>query len=206
MKTIITSLLLGSALVATSGSPSVASSVDLELKDIFQPLVPTANPRGDLEFGGNGPRITIDVELRPARGGKAIFAHVRMNATEIGGDGSTTTGSWSYPVWRQGAGSSWCVRRVQGDASHRIQFVSIKGDDPAAAQPGGLARGVVKKEDGGYVVRRHKRGGFVEYVDVMGDSSGGDISTDDNPQGDTSIRYIKLGKIRVDAVRPSQCP
>ena len=205
MRKYTASLLLGCALAAAAVSPSYAGSVNLDLKDIFQPLVPTANPRGDREFGGNGPRITIDVELKPAWGGKAIFAHVRMDATEIGGDGSTTNGSWSYPVWRQGASSSWCVRRVLGNSTQRIQYVSRKGDDPLAAQPGGLPRGVVKKEDGGYVVRLPQRGGFVEYVDVMGDTSGDDISTDNNPHGDTSIRYIKLGNIQVDAVRPSQC-
>lgn len=205
MKTMIMSLLLGTALLATSGTPGFAGSVNLELKDIFQPLVPTDNPRGDREFGGNGPRITIDVELRPAWEGKAIFAHVRMHAVEMGGDQSTTTGSWAYPVWRQSASNSWCVRRVLGNASHRIQFISMKGDDPIAAQPGGLPRSVVKKEDGGYVQRLHQPRSFVEYVDVMGDTSGDDISTDDNPHGDTSIRYIKLGSINVDAVRPSQC-
>ena len=203
MKIFIASLMLGSALVAATESH--AGSVNLDLKDIFTPLVPTSNPRGDREFGGNGPRIIIDVELRPAWEGKAIFAHVRMNATELGGDGSTTNGTWTYPVWRQGASSSWCVRRVLGNTSQRIEFVSSAGDDPFAAQPGGLPRGVVKKEDGGYVVRLHQRGGFVDYVDVIGDTTGDDISTDDNPHGDTSIRYIKLGNVMVDAVRPSQC-
>lgn len=205
MKKLVLSLMLGSALVSAAATPGHAGSVNLELKDIFTPLVPTANPRGDREFGGNGPRITIDVELKPAWGGKAIFAHVQMNATEIGGDGSTTNGSWSYPVWRQGASSSWCVRRVLGETRQRIRFTSTAGDNPFAAQPGGLPRSVIKKEDGGYVVRLHQRGGFVDYVDVIGDTTGDDISTDDNPHGDTSIRYIKLGNVLVDAVRPSQC-
>lgn len=201
MERLMLSILAGMGILFGMAGTSHAVTRDLNLSDVTRPLVPTGNPRGDREFGGNGPRITIRITLGRSRSGRAIIADVRMTAVELGGDRSTAVGRFRRTVWRSSPRQPWRITRLFPPRSTSITHVSRRGRDPMRAQPGGKSLGTLRMEDGGYVVRVRPRGGsFVEYIDLLGDTSGDDISTDSNGHGDTSIKYIKFGTIRADIV------
>ncbi len=203
-------LLIAAAATAILQPPSaaVAQEAVIRLDTINAPLVPTARDRGDREFGGNGPAIAITVTLTVENGGTEIFANVNMSAEETGGDRSTTSGSMRRSVWRAGQPDNFRVQSIVGPSGDRIAFVSASGASgvPFVAHGGGDANfdeavyiRDVGNEDGGRIVRVGSTtpGSFIASIDVLGDTSGDDISDDANPHGDTSVRRIDFNDIRV---------
>jgi hypothetical protein len=194
------SFLAGLAVAVGLTGAGVASAQVIALPDITTPIVPTSNPVGDREFGGNGPQITVGVELRVERGGRAIFAYVTMSAVETGGDGSRTDiGPVPFEVWR------WdhlqcreLVDRIVTPAQSVLRYTSGPG---CTFNCGTLG----PSEDGGTLVTVPVDHGPVRAITLLGDTAGDDISTDQNPYGDTSIRRISFRPIEVAMQQPSLC-
>ena len=190
MKVTLAALALGFVTVlAASG----AQAEMITLRDITTPIVPTSNPTGDRDFGGNGPRLTVGVELSIERGGRAIFAHVSFSARELGGDGSfTQIGPVPVLVWRWE--DETCLRLAETINTQTFSVLSYDGGPGCGF---GCARIGAQEDGGGIVTVVPQAPGPVLEVTLLGDTSGDDISTDDNPHGDTSIRAIRFRPIDV---------
>lgn len=194
MKAIMPALVLcaTTVLAATAARAEVIS-----LRDITTPIVPTSNPVGDREFGGNGPRMTVGVDLSIERGGRAIFANVTFTAVELGGDGSRTEiGPVPIMVWR------WedepCPQLVQTINTQSFALLSHDSSPGCGFGCATIARPGTTEEDGGLIVTLPPQNpGPVSSITLLGDTSGDDISTDNNPHGDTSIRAIRFNPIDV---------
>ncbi len=189
MRATLAALALGAVALSASG----VQADMITLRDITTPIVPTSNPTGDRDFDGNGPRMTVGVELSIERGGRAIFAHVSFSARELGGDGSfTQVGPVPVLVWRWEDDS--CLRLVEAINS---QTFSVLSHDSGPGCGFGCAR-IGAQEDGGALVTIVPQDpGPVVDVTLLGDTNGDDISTDDNAHGDTSIRAIRFRQIDV---------
>ncbi|MEZ5667378.1 MAG: hypothetical protein R3F55_08085 [Alphaproteobacteria bacterium] len=195
MSRLLTSLALGAAALAASAA---AHAETIVLRDITTPIVPTQVLAGDREFGGNGPRMTVGVELSIGRGGRAIFANVHFTATEMGGDGSRTAiDPAPILVWRFEDDS--CRRTVVAIESQSFSLLSHDSAPGCGPFGCGLIAGPGQSiEDGGLVLPVVPQNpGPVATVTLLGDTTGDDISTDSNPSGDTSIRAIRFNPIDV---------
>ena len=179
------------ALAAVMPLFGVAAADPLDLDDITTPIVPQAVLRGDREFDGNGPVIVVGVQLSVERNGRAIFATVEMSAREIGGDGShTAIGPLRFMVWRwRPADGARFVERINSPTVSTIRHTSGAGCSFGCAFIG-------PAEDGALIVNVAGNGP-VRDVRLLGDTAGDDISTDNNPHGDTSIRRIRFNTIDV---------
>ncbi|MEX0955477.1 MAG: hypothetical protein WDZ83_09725 [Rhizobiaceae bacterium] len=172
---------------------SHARADPLELTDITTPIVPQAVLRGDREFDGNGPVIVVGVALSVERNGRAIFAAVEMSAREIGGDGShTAIGPLRFLVWRwHPSDGARFVERINSETIATIRHTSGAGCVFGCAFIG-------PAEDGALIVTvRGRDGGLIRDIRLLGDTAGDDISTDNNPHGDTSIRRIRFNTVDV---------
>lgn len=202
MKRTLTALLCGAATMPASAG---AHAELITLRDITQAIVPTSNPIGDREFGGNGPRMTIGLELTIERGGRAIFAYVTFTARELGGDGSyTEIGPVPFQVWR------WedepCLRRVVAINSQQFSLTSHDSRPGCGFGCAQIASPGQSIEDGGVVMNvTPDNPGPVSTIRLLGDTSGDDISTDSNPSGDTSIRAILFNQIDVTFEESALC-
>lgn len=170
-----------------------AEADPLTLDDITTPIVPQAVLRGDREFNGNGPVIVVGVGLSVERNGRAIFATVEMSARETGGDGShTAIGPLRFLVWRwRPVDGARFVERINSQTVATIRHTSGAGCSFGCAFIG-------PAEDGALIVTvRGPAGSLIRDIDLLGDTAGDDISTDNNPHGDTSIRRIRFYTIDV---------
>ena len=139
-------------------------------------MTPTENLYGDREFDGNGPRIVVDVELRPVR--NRIFAEIEFTATETGGDGSVGHGRWSYPVYTAPPGRT--IARIHTPMRQRIEFIS---DDGANAADNWSPSEASHQAT-------FPAGNLLASYWIFGDTRGDDISTDLDPKDDTHIRSL----------------
>jgi hypothetical protein len=186
-------ILLAAATLAISSAGASAVERTIELRDLKSPLVPTDNYRGDREFGGNGPDMTITTQLAVIQEGRAIAAFISFNAVETGGDRSSVRGDWSKVIWRTRGGER--VIRILSREREQVSGRSGAGRDPNRPYPVGGP----PVEDGGLLNPLiSTSGGYLNAVYAIGDTTGDDISTDNNAHGDTSIRYIDFGRLRVE--------
>jgi hypothetical protein len=196
MTTIIrAAVLAGAALAATiAGASAVERTIDL--RDIKGPFVPTDNYRGDREFGGNGPRMTVDTQLAIIQGGRAIAVYISFDAVETGGDRSSVRGNWTKVIWRSRAGER--VTRILQRERETVTGISRAGADPMRPQPVGG-----QKQVDGAVLNQlvSATGGYLNSVYAVGDTTGDDISTDNDAHGDTAIYFIDFGQLRVETDR-----
>lgn len=187
LKVLAAALML--ATVAAPGQTQETTRGQITLQNIYTPLVPTASLRGDREFGGNGPIMTVSVDLKVGRGGRAVFATVNFEAREDGGDGSLTRlEPRTFEVWRwkpsDGARFVASIDRPSWSATVRSR--------PTC----GACAGAI---DGAFPTVMTGRNPLypISSVSLIGDTMGDDISTDQNPHGDTSIRAIVFNPVNV---------
>lgn len=194
MKSTVSAMALG--LTAMLAAP-VAQAELITLRDITTPIVPTEVLAGDREFGGNGPRMTVGLELTIERGGRAIFADVIFTAQELGGDGSRTEIQPApILVWRWEDES--CLRLVESINSPTVALLSHDSVAGCGFGCGIIAGPGETIEDSGLVdTVVPQTPGPVSTVTLLGDTSGDDISSDADPSGDTSIRAIRFNQIDV---------
>ncbi|MBF9031912.1 hypothetical protein HKCCE3408_16045 [Rhodobacterales bacterium HKCCE3408] len=183
---------LGLMAALLSAAPAAAERINIDLQPITQAIVPQAVLAGDREFGGNGPRMVLETRLVPVRGGTAIEAHVTFRAEETGGDGSFTRISPPpFEVWRSARGER--VEFVVGNANARVEWLSGPGCGPIGCAILGPS------EDGGRITTQPGMG-YIRDITYLGDTMGDDISSDNNPHGDTSIRTIRFHPITVELI------
>ena len=171
----------------------------ITLNDITEAIVPTLNLSGDRDFDGNGPIMDIDVELTIERGGRAIFAHINFSAHEDGGDNSRTEiGPVNFLVWRwRPSDGLHFVHAINSPTRSSIRHRSAPGCGVPCATVGRV-ESEFEVEDGGLITTVvSETPGPVRDITLLGDTTGDDISTDDDPHGDTSIRRIRFNQIDV---------
>lgn len=196
MTRIIQAAALAVAALAATSAGANAVERTIELRDLTTPLVPTDHYRGDREFGGNGPRMTVDTQLAIIQGGKAIAVYISFDAVETGGDRSSVRGNWTKVIWRSRAGER--VTRILQRERETVSGVSGAGLDPMRPQPVGGP----KRVDGGMLNPLvSSSGGYLNAVYAVGDTTGDDISTDNDGHGDTAIHVIDFGRLRVETDR-----
>ncbi len=190
LKTIYTVLLATAALATLSAGASAVETIDL--KNIKGPLVPTDHYRGDREFGGNGPYMAVESQLAISHGGKSIIAYITFDAKEGGGDHSSVRGNWTKVIWRSRDGRR--VTRIVSNERDRVAGYSQDG--------GGFSmRASGASRYGGPLNHLTKEYGYLRGAKVVGDTDGDDISTDNDPRGDTAIYLIEFGELQVEMDR-----
>ena len=198
MKNLFSTMSLALAAVLGLGSFAYADGHigTVQLRDISSPIVPTSARRGaDRDFDGNGPIMTLGTRLFVGRGGRAVFAEVFFSAREDGGDGSATSiGPVTFEVWRwRPSDGPNFVARIIDDPVVTTRLPAASGCGPIGCATIGPA------EDGGLILTHRDRADtYLRDVTYLSDTMGDDISTDNNPHGDTSIRRIRFDDITVE--------
>ncbi|MEO8405466.1 MAG: hypothetical protein ABI480_12750 [Chitinophagaceae bacterium] len=151
------------------------------------PYCPKKLLGGDREFGGHGPEIWSWVKLRIS--GNTIVADVYMHARETVSDWSETEGNWSKIIYTAPAG--YQIASIGSGQYSEVHYISKPGVN--AFSPTGLltAIGGQKGTDVPF-----KDDGLVARWNIVGDTGGDDISTDDNPNDDTQVA-IQLNPMKV---------
>ena len=192
----LTSLTRSALFAATTclGIAGTAQAQSIQPRAITTAIVPTAVLSGDRDFDG-APTMVLASQLRIGRGGRAVFADITFTARENGGDGSfTSIGPISFEIWRWQPSDG--ARFVSGFRTDPIATSRLNG--PAGCGPIGCAI-IGPSEDGGRIVTRTvAAGNYLNQVTFLGDTTGDDISSDQNPHGDTSIRRITFDPIPVE--------
>lgn len=144
----------------------------ITLKNITNFRCPTQLLRGDREFGGQvNMRLKLELELNSTR--TAINLKVFFRAEEPKGDYSTTELSWSEKVY---------------DAPYGVKIKSI-----------------ISYSTWDYAFSHHLNYNsfttlnceFIRFCDVIGDTLGDDISTDNNCGDDTRVGNFVFNKVAV---------
>ncbi len=192
--------LLALPAVALAAALTLSTSVTaqergfIEPRDITTAIIPRQdNPRADRDFDGNGPIMVLAVRLIPARGGRAVFAEVLFSAREDGGDGSSASiQTRPFEVWRwQPSDGARFVSQIAGEPVVTVRLQASRGCAPIGCAIIGPS------EDGGIIRTMTDLPGFLRDVTYLSDTTGDDISTDNDPHGDTSIRRIRFDPVEV---------
>lgn len=166
------------------------------------PYCPKKLLGGDREFDGHGPEIWSWITLSIINK-NTIVADVYMHARETQSDWSETEGTWRKVLYTAPPGYD-IVEIVSGKHSE-VHYISKPG------MPSFTPRGLLNEIGGqkGNDVP-FKDDGLVTRWNIVGDTSGPDISDDDNCNDDTQvaiqlnpmliklrskINYIKVGKL-----------
>ena len=157
------------------------------------PYCPKKLLGGDREFGGHGPEIWAWVKLKVVNK-KYIDAEVYLHARETTSDWSETEGTWTKRIYTAPPGHE-ILDIVTGEYSE-VHYISKPGVN--AFSPAGLvqALGGAKGTDVPF-----KDDGLVTRWNIVGDTGGGDISDDDNPNDDTQVA-IQLNPVKVKLKLP----
>lgn len=133
------------------------------------PLCKFKTVRGDREFDGNGPRIRASVDISRSNDLRSLVANVTFDAKETNNN-SHATGSWRKIIYRAPEGET--IREIVSPTNSSVDYVS-SGQN-------------LNKIGGSQLV-----GGLAEYFEIVGDTGGDDISTDENCNDDTkmSVRF-----------------
>ncbi len=189
-------LLILAALACATAAPALAQDRGtITLRDLTADIVPTsARPGADRDFDGNGPILVLGTELTIGRGGRAVFASVIFSAREDGGDGTATSiRTAPTEVWRwQPSDGARFVSRILTNPIVTTRLRAVPGCAPIGCAIIGPS------EDGGMILTQRDLPGYLSTVTYLGDTTGDDISTDNNPHGDTSIRNISFDPLPVE--------
>lgn len=152
------------------------------------PYCPKKLLGGDREFGGHGPEIWAWIKLRVVNK-KMIYADVYLHARETTSDWSETEGNWSKIIYTAPAGTE--ILNIETGVYSEVHYVSKPGVN--AFSPKGLVQAIggAKGTDVPF-----KDDGLVSRWNIVGDTGGDDISTDDNCNDDTQVA-VQLNPVRV---------
>lgn len=155
----------------------------LKLKEVrLGELCPNFHERGDREFGG-GPLIQASVRLWHSPLDQGLYAIVNFVAQETRNDRSTVrlTGDQRFIF----------IRYIYGINSFDSELYSIVNYRGGSARPGGIIGGCKD----GVIEDIEMYPSLVKKYRIIGDTTGNDISTDDDCQCDTKIYNIELADI-----------
>ncbi len=167
---------------ATSGKKIILSD--------FRRVCPKNLIRGDREFATGTQRdifnrvtelnhkmgITVSVELSLVNNNTEVWAKVTMVAEEQGGDGTKADGIWNQKVYQAPAGKS--IR----------DFVSLKA---------AYSYFESSMNRNSFYADSKYTSEIIDYYELVGDTMGDDVSTDDDCNDDTRIDKIKFNPIWV---------
>ena len=156
------------------------------------PYCPKKLLGGDREFGGHGPEIWAWIRLRVVNE-TYIYADVYMHARETTSDWSETEGNWSLGIYQ--APSGFKIKEILSGTYSEVHYISKPGVN--AFSPAGLvqALGGARGTDVPF-----RDDGLVSRWNIVGDTGGDDISTDDNPNDDTQVA-VQLNTMRIKLTR-----
>lgn len=152
------------------------------------PYCPKKLLGGDREFGGHGPEIWAWVKLRIVDS-RFIVADLYLHARETVSDWSETEGTWSKTIYTAPAGTE--ITRIVSGVYSEVHYTSKPGVN--AFSPAGLVQAIggARGSDVPF-----KDDGLVMRWNIVGDTGGDDISTDDNPNDDTQVA-IQLNPVKI---------
>ena len=160
----------------------------------FEPitgLCPFTRVTGDTEFGGHGPRVRGQVRLAIDPTGSRVKATITFNAKETAGDRSEVRGEWTVNVGEP-APSGMRYSAIVGPTVGAFEQVLV----------GGGRNEVFEGCDGGehQVTITAGSNPFGRML-LVGDTGGGDISTDADCNCDTRINSIVLEPVSLTLTR-----
>lgn len=158
------------------------------LPSTIGPYCPKKLLGGDREFSGHGPEIWAWIKLE-VRNQNTLVATVYMHARETVNDWSETEGTWEKVVYTAPAG--YTISKLVSGKYSEVHYVSRPGVN--AFTPAGLrtALGSTAGTDVPF-----KDDGLVARWNIVGDTGGDDISTDDDPHDDTQVA-IQLNTVKL---------
>jgi len=149
-------------------------------------LCPYNKTRGDYEYNGNGPRVTINSDLQISSDRRSIVARINFEAAETVSDFSTVNGNWERTVFRAPSGRR--IRRIVTPTSSRIIQILY----------GGGRNEIIEGCDGAEHTLNTELGEAIEKVIMIGDTGGNDISSDNNCHCDTRIKRVVFRPMTVE--------
>lgn len=166
----------------------VTDTVVRVLPSTIGPYCPKKLLGGDREFDGHGPEVWAWIKLTIVSN-KYIDATVYMHARETTSDWSETEGTWTKRIYT--APDGFTIREILTGKYSEVHYVSRPG--VRSFSPAGL-RDALGDTHGTDVP--FKDDGLVSRWNIVGDTSGRDISDDDDPHDDTQVA-IQLNVMRV---------
>ncbi len=190
-------------LTTTPGTVAPADSVVQFIPSTIGPYCPKRLLGGDRDFGGHGPEIYAWIKLNIINK-RTIEADVFMHARETVADWSETQGSWKKVLYTAPAGYE--ITGIISGKYSEVKYISKPGIN--AFTPVGLVQALGGAKG---TAIPFKDDGLVTRWNIVGDTGGDDISTDDNCNDDTQVAIqlnpvkIKLKKIQRSntVVRPA---
>lgn len=159
------------------GDPSSVCEIELNLKPHrLSQLCPLDHYRGDAEYAGHGPTVTINIRLFAV--GADLNVDVDYDAQETGFPAETAVrGSWTKNV-------------ASLNSTRPIRIAGILSEDTYSIGPRNLS---------GHGPHLLERRGFllVNSIAVVGDTGGTDIPNSTNCNDETHIQEIVFNPIRV---------
>jgi microsomal dipeptidase-like Zn-dependent dipeptidase len=146
-------------------------------------LCPTTRTRGDAEFGG-GPLINARVTIQIVNDGRAVDATIYFKAEETKGDSSTVEQTWTRRLYDAPANA----RITHITSATTSSVVNYRGPN-AGSEFGGC--------NDGQIVTPPVTGNLIRAIQIIGDTGGRDISSDNDCRCDTQIRSIEFNPINL---------
>jgi hypothetical protein len=179
------------AIIISGSAQSTVSYVDSMIQFVpttVGPYCPTKLLGGDREFGGHGPEIWAWIRLKIVNKTQ-LFADVYMHARETVSDWSETEGTWSKLLYTAPRGYE--IAELPTANYSEVHYISKPG--VSAFSPAGLvqALGGARGTDAPFT-----DDGLVSRWNIVGDTGGDDISTDDNCNDDTQVA-VQLNPVHV---------
>lgn len=167
-----------------SGYVNTDNEVHVFLSDINETLCPQTVTRGDREFNGNGPRIETNITLQ-IRNNSEIWAIINFTATETAPDFSTTNAIFERRVFA--APNNRRIAQIITPTTTNTTFLSPPGGIQIIGPIGNSSNTVTLTEPLN----------FIQNMEIVGDTGGDDISTDNNCHEDTRIENIRFFPIKI---------
>jgi len=162
-------------------------------------LCPHSLVSGDLEFGGNGPKVYGSIMLIVSESQEEIQAQITFNARETAKDmftgRSEVKGFWKAPIYTAPQGMK-ISKIVSNDLLTKFEKV-LKGGGASQIFGGGADGSPHFLTIGDGLENKGK----VSQIELVGDTGGWDISTDNDCTNDTRILEVKFKPIKIELVK-----
>jgi hypothetical protein len=170
-------------------SIAIIDSVVQFMPSTVGPYCPKRLLGGDREFGGHGPEIYAWIKLNVINR-RTIEAEVFMHARETVADWSETQGTWKKVLYTAPAGYE--ITGILSGKYSEVKYISRPGVN--AFSPTGLVQALGNVRGSNIPF---KDDGLVTRWNIVGDTGGDDISTDDNCNDDAQVA-IQLNPVKIN--------
>ncbi len=152
------------------------------------PYCPNKLLGGDREFNGHGPEIYAWIKLNIVNK-RMVEAEVFMHARETVADWSETQGTWKKILYTAPAGYE--ITGIVSGKYSEVKYISRPGVN--AFSPAGLVQALGNVHGANVPF---KDDGLVTRWNIVGDTGGDDISTDDNCNDDAQVA-IQMNPVKI---------